>query len=277
MDNAPKKICVFTCIYGNYDTLIPVSAGLKRNANCDFVCFTDSHSLRSKTWRIVRYCPYESKEFQQAFSLFKRPVHANMVNTILCRSDLRLNPTLKQYDVCVYMDANIKIINSNLIFELLSRANPSDLLVLSKHPSQRNAYQEAELCSNPPKLVKYRSLCKYQNTDLKGQIQKYRVDQFPEDYPLFWNGFIIYLCPHARDMDMFYDLYTKEMINYCRDINRRFHAQGQVSLPYVLWKLRVPVCVVPNLFGNKNQLKRRNHIRPQAKRRNKRHAAGRKK
>ncbi len=227
-----KKICIYTCIYGDYDTL---KTHAKQNINCDYICLTDNPNLKSETWKIHLFLPSKLQAIRDAFPEYNGAIHANMVNTIICRSDLRLIPVLAEYDICVYIDGNMQITNPNLISNLLLQAKSTDLVVINKHRSRANAYQEAAFSSR---------LEKYQNTNLEGQISKYRKEGFPTQFPLFSNGFTVYLNPHSPLMDDFYRTYTEETINYCINNLFAFHIQGQVSLPYVLWKTSLPCCVI---------------------------------
>ena len=180
-------------------------------------------------------------------------IHANMVNTVLCRTDLRLIPVLAEYDICVYIDGNVQITNPKLIPNLLLQAKSTDLLLLNKHPLRQNAYQEATYSAA--------NVAKYKNTNLQKQISKYKIEGFPRTFPLFWNGFIIYLDPHSSLMDDFYGTYTQEAINYCIDKRFPYHSQGQVSLPYVVWKTSLPFCMVPPFMkrGCGPSMQRNNH------------------
>ena len=45
-----EKICVYTCITGNYDNLKDV---LVKEDNVDYICFTDNKYLSSSTWKIM--------------------------------------------------------------------------------------------------------------------------------------------------------------------------------------------------------------------------------
>ena len=46
-----KKLCVYTCITGDYDNLHEIEHPEK---NIDYYCFTNSKNLKSKTWKIIQ-------------------------------------------------------------------------------------------------------------------------------------------------------------------------------------------------------------------------------
>ncbi len=247
------KLCIYTCTYGDYDTIKPC---IKQNIpNVDYLCFTDNPKLTSNTWSVHVFEPRKLPIIQNTFPEYNTPIHANIINTVLMRTDLRLIPALSKYDICVYIDGNVEIVNRELISTLIMKAHANDLLIFAKHPARQNAYQEASFCQRPD--IAY--VQKYKNTDLRKQTTKYHSEKFPETYPLFSNGFIIYLDPQSPRMDGFYDLYTREMIQYCKNKNLRFHPQGQVSLPYVLWKLAIPVHIVPPIMYDKSAVILRSH------------------
>ena len=46
-----KKLCVYTCITGDYDNLHELEVQEK---NIDYFCFTNNKTLKSKTWKSVQ-------------------------------------------------------------------------------------------------------------------------------------------------------------------------------------------------------------------------------
>ena len=46
-----KKLCVYTCITGDYDDLHEIE---KPEKGVDYYCFTNNKNLKSKTWKIVQ-------------------------------------------------------------------------------------------------------------------------------------------------------------------------------------------------------------------------------
>jgi len=239
-EQKPKKICIYTCIYGNYDKL--QKCPVQDIKNCDYICLTDNPNLKSGTWKIHIFTPSKLQVIKDSFPAYNKKIHANMVNTMLCRSNLRLIPVLANYDICVYIDGNVEITNHELISNLLLRAKSTDLLILAKHRTRQNVYQEAIVSSKMPK---------YKNTNLQKQTLKYKNQGFPTEFPLFSNNFMVYLDPHSPLMDNFYTTYTQEAINYCINQQVRYHCKGQVSLPYVLWKTSTSFCMVASVMDSK--------------------------
>ena len=44
------KICVYTCITGDYDNLIEIK---NKEKNIDYYCFTNNKSIKSNTWNVI--------------------------------------------------------------------------------------------------------------------------------------------------------------------------------------------------------------------------------
>ena len=45
-----EKICVYTCIAGDYDDLNEV---LVKEEGIDYICFTNNKKIKSKTWKVI--------------------------------------------------------------------------------------------------------------------------------------------------------------------------------------------------------------------------------
>jgi FkbM family methyltransferase len=218
-----KKIAIYTCIYGGYDN---PKEYVEQDIECDYLCFTDNCNLRSNTFKIVVYEPLLAIPTVNA-----NTANVSIVNTVLARSDLFLMAPLRDYDICIMIDGNIELNKSNIISNVLKTVPHNNIdLVLSKHPWNNCIYQEAHFSMKIPK---------YNNTNLTSQITKYSQEGYPSHNGLYWNGIIFYLHPFAENMRHFYDLYTQELLEYHIDKLCRFHPQGQVSLPYTLWKLNM--------------------------------------
>ena len=44
-----KRICVYTCITGDYDNLKEIK---NKEKNIDYYCFTNNKNIKSKTWKV---------------------------------------------------------------------------------------------------------------------------------------------------------------------------------------------------------------------------------
>jgi hypothetical protein len=170
---------------------------------------------------------------------------------------LRLFPfcisELYGYDIIIYLDPNVRIVDTVFLQPLLEayRKVPDFDLMLSAHPWRDCIYEEALLSQG---------ILKYTNTDLEGQIRNYRRQGFPEHGGLYWNGLIVYnrRCNHSR-LAAFQRKYWLETIKYNK--TPYAHPQGQVSLPYCLWKAGLKLVVLPQVYAS-SSVEVRPHLRP---------------
>jgi len=44
-----KKVCVYTCITGDYDNLKEIK---NKEKNIDYYCFTNNKNIKSNTWKV---------------------------------------------------------------------------------------------------------------------------------------------------------------------------------------------------------------------------------
>ena len=93
-----NKIVVYTCITNNYDSLKEIKYV---EEGVSYICFTDNDKLTSKTWKIV-YLDSNLIDLNLSFVTQQRFIK-------LCPHKL---DCLKNYDISVWIDANIIINNS---------------------------------------------------------------------------------------------------------------------------------------------------------------------
>lgn len=129
-------------------------------------------------------------------------------------------------DASVWMDGSAHVRDGRfaaLARELLGQHQ----LVLWDHPEDRDClYQEAAHCWDWPK---------YAAEPLRDQVRAYRDAGMPEHFGLWATGCIARR--HTPEMRALGEAWLEE--------NRRWSIQDQVSLPYLLWKLRIE----PASFG----------------------------
>jgi hypothetical protein len=160
---------------------------------------------------------------------------------------------LDGYGIIIYFDPNVRILDPSFVEQILRRYEETrDFdLMLSAHPWNVCLYQEGRDSQAIPK---------YKNTDLEGQMASYRREGFPADAGLYWNGFIVYnrSCDRSR-LRQFQNKYWHEVIAYNKTSHA--HSQGQVSLPYCLWKSGLKVVTLPQLYQAPS-LEIRSHLIP---------------
>jgi hypothetical protein len=233
----PLKVCVYTAMFAGYDRIVEHEP---QTVDCDFIVFTDDTS--------------NVPAGQLRASVKSNP--GNQTSPALQNGWLRLFPfeipELNDYEIVIYIDANVRIRDSSFVEQILRRCEETaDFdLMLSAHPWNVCLYQEA--CDS-------QKIAKYNNTDLEGQIASYRSEGFPVDAGLYWNGLIVYnqTGDQAR-VRQFQERYWRELIAYNKTPDA--HPQGQVSLPYCLWKSGLELVTLPQLYQSPS-LEIRAHLR----------------
>ena len=221
----PLKVCVYTAMFAAYDRILE---HVPQTADCDFIVFTDdtSNVPAGQLRAIVKNNP------------------GHQTSPALQNGWLRLFPfeipELNEYEILIYIDANVRIRESSFVVEILKRREETaDFdLMLSAHPWNVCLYKEAR---------DSQKIAKYKNTDLEGQIAFYRSQNFPANAGLYWNGLIV--CTRTCDrfrVRQFQERYWHELIAYNKTPDA--HPQGQVSLPYCLWKSGLKLVTLPQLY-----------------------------
>lgn len=151
-----NKICVYTCITGDYDNLKPIS----RELGVDYICFTNNRLLTSKTWDIV-YIDDEE----------------NIGNIALARKyKIIINDYIKEkYDISVWVDGAV-VIRGSIIDFLETKCNLKEYdMVVFNHSVRSCVYEEAAA------IVKHR---KEKLSKVKKTIEFLEKENFPKEHGL---------------------------------------------------------------------------------------------
>lgn len=236
---SPAKVCVYTAMFAGYDRILE---HIPQTVDCDFMIFTDDKSgMPTDRFRII----IKDNPGDQTSPSLK--------NTWLRLFPFDI-PELNGYQILIYIDANVRICDPSFVEQILRRCEDTDDfdLMLSEHPWNVCLYQEAR---------DSRQIGKYKNTDLERQIATYRREGFPTNAGLYWNGLIVYnrACDQPR-VRQFLQMYWHELIAYNRTSDPDPRPQGQVSLPYCLWKSGLKLVTIPQLYKSPS-LEIRPHLR----------------
>lgn len=249
------KICLYVCIYGNYDAL---QKQIKQDIEMDYLCFTDNTDIKNfddeHLFKIIKYIPLDDFKDKPNFN----PINYNIINTHLARTNLFLLEPLKKYDIVIYLDANAKLTKPNVISNILKSVdiNKCDLII-SKHPWRNCIYDEMIASQDKNNFF----VQKYENTDFNTMANKYLSLNYPKKNGLYWTGFIFYLHPFESYMKIFYDTFLKEKLNYIKDITKYYHPHCQSILPFVLHALKMDYHVIPPYFYCNNGIEIVHHLR----------------
>ncbi len=209
-----EKICVYTCITGDYDDLKEVKI---QEEGIDYICFTNNRNINSKTWKIIYV---EDKKLDNHYLSRK----LKMIG----------DPYLDQnYTLSIYIDASI--IFKKSVKEFLKKYFDvkKDLFAACKHNVRSSIKEEAEAC-----IVKGKD----KEEIIKKQLKFYEKENFKDNLGLLEMTLIIKRHNHPlvkKTMKLWFEMILK------------YSKRDQLSFMYCLSKTKLPVKVIPlNVWRN---------------------------
>lgn len=200
-----NKIAVYTCITGNYDTLLEIS---EKSDKIDYICFTDNKNLKSSTWKIRYLSEVDSGGILSDSLPFVKK--QRLIKILSHRF-------LFEYDITLWIDANIKIQHDIYDFITSFDLNACPIYT-NKHPTRKCIYQESVA------VVKLRK-DKYEN--FRNQILRYKNERFPANFGLAETNLIL------RDNRNLKNSLLE--LKWAKEILQGSH-RDQLSFNYVIWK-----------------------------------------
>ncbi len=201
-----KKGIVFTCITGNYDSLIDHKY---INPDWDYVCFTDDLSIRNdknKSWKLKKLV---FTKLDDARNQRWHKLHPHIL--------------FPQYEYSLYVDGNV-IIRSRKFFNLIYDLTKKNIkIAIGLHPERNSLYEEAEECIRIGKDLK---------EVIEKQIKIIKKDKFPKDFGMFENNVMLRKHNDRQIIKLMTDWWWW-IENYSR--------RDQLSLTYVAWKNKVKI------------------------------------
>lgn len=220
----PRRRAIYTAIYGGYDTLKPVAGADKlREQGIDLICFTDDVNLSHPDWQ-MRRMPARHAHPRLDAKYYKLLPHL----------------VLPEYDDTLWLDASFEIEDARCAETLFAYLDDAPL-ALFLHPERGCLYEEAEFCRTMPK---------YADQDIAGQVKHYREAGLPERFGLFAGGII------GRRND---DANVRSLNEQWMAENLRFTYQDQLSLAYLLWKMSLKPSVFRQYLWRPSGLVWRDH------------------
>ena len=157
-----KKICVYTCITGDYDNLKELK---KVEDNIDYYCFTNNHNIKSRTWTII-HIDNDGLDNQRLSRKIKIIGHS----------------ILNDYDVCVWQDASV-VFNKSIIEFINNYYNDEkDIICIPRHYCRKSVKEEAKECIR---------LKKDNKEVINELLYFYKKEKFKDDLGLFENTVFI--------------------------------------------------------------------------------------
>ena len=155
-----NKICVYTCITGNYDYLPPCY----HEEGIDYICYTNNKNVKSKDWKIIY-------------------IEDQKLNNVKLARKIKILGTeeLKKYDVTLWIDGIIDFNTS--IKEFIDKYVDLDNydLIGFKHESRTSINEEIIACYENDKI----------SLDEAIKVQKYYIEnKYPDTNQLIESGLL---------------------------------------------------------------------------------------
>ena len=206
------KICVYTCITGNYDNLNEIK---NSEDDIDYYCFTNNKNLESKTWKIIQ-------------------IDNNGLNNRLLARKIKIlghSAINDKYDIAIWADADVvwQAPISNFIEAYFKNTN----FAIFKHHVRTNIHDEAITCllvrkDNKENIVKILDF--YKNTG------------YPDNNGLCESTVFIKNPKNQQVIET-----TKIWYNMVKEYSPR----DQLSFNYAVWKTGLEVNYIDlNVWGN---------------------------
>ena len=201
-----KKLCVYTCITGNYDNLHEIEHPEK---NIDYYCFTNNKHLKSKTWQIIQIKDdkLDNVRLARKIKILGHPI----IN--------------EKYEITVWSDADV--IWQKSISDFVQEYFKNNTLAIFKHHARDNIFDEAIACLRLRK-------------DNKEIIQKvlnyYQSVGYPDN-----NG----LCESTVFIKNIKNPQVTETMQIWFDMVKNFSRRDQLSFNYAAWKTDLKIDYIP--------------------------------
>lgn len=201
-----EKICVYTACFGNHDK----PAEIEGLGPVEAHCFTDDPNFTSRTWIVHHRRPR-----------FNQPrMDAKWYKMSACH----LFPEL---DASIYLDSSIVVRRGDvLVSSLLSHINYASTAFFEHPEGPRTLEEEAEFSL---------TMGKYQGEPLREQVAHYRLVGLPQGERLLAGGCIVR--SHEANVSWLEKAWFDECLHWS--------VQDQLSLPYVLWRLKADPEIIP--------------------------------
>lgn len=208
-----KKVCIYTCITGDYDNLKEVS---NIEDDFDYICFTNNKNITSSTWKIIN-------------------IEDNIDNAKLARKIKILghNYIKENYDMSIWVDANFYDFKFTKFIDDYREEISKYSLIGFKHSVRNCAYKEAEKCikmeKDNPELI-------------KKEIIFLKKENYPDNNGLIESGFLF---RKHNDVKVF------QTMNIWFDMVLNYSKRDQISFNYSAFKTAIDFKLLElNIYNN---------------------------
>lgn len=162
MLNLKNKNVIYTCITGNYE---PLEDPFAITPGFDYVCFTNSPSIKSNVWKILPI-----------------PKELDGLSEVKKQRCIKINAHkyLPQYELSVWVDGSVKLLKN--LNPFISEKCKDGYIFIPKHPQRSCIYDEMDACIKQKKDTA---------EHIEPQRKKYKEEKFPEKYGLVQSNIIV--------------------------------------------------------------------------------------
>ena len=207
-----KKICVYTCITGDYDNLHEIT---NMEKGVDYICFTNNKKIKSNTWKIVYI------------------KNGNLDNHHLSRKIKMLGHPIifKNYDISVWMDASI--VWQKSIKSFVAKYLKNAPFAAFKHSQRKTIQEEAIACLRSQKDSK---------DNILRTLSFLKSENFPDNNGLF--EMTVFIKKHN-------DPSVIKTMEIWFDTNQKYSKRDQLSFMYSVWKTGLKINTINlNVWNN---------------------------
>ena len=207
------RFCVYTCITGGYDNLLPIHCFAP---NIDYVAFTDNVNIVSNGWE-VRPLPKDLDSIESN-------VNKNRY--------MKMHPdVVGDYDYAIYVDGLVEIY-SNLT-NMINVINPLYGIAIHNHFFRNCIFDE----------IKFFKINRYGNPDkMNALASSYEEQGFPHNYGVLECTMILTDLHNEKGKRILDDWWNEHL--------KQDAGRDQLTLPYVLWKQGIAVSEIGTLGNN---------------------------
>lgn len=212
------QVVIYTCVAGGYDALL---SPLYRSEHIKYMLLTDDENLKVDGWET---------------HLFPEEVRKLGTNAMASRY-LKSHPHelfAKSFDASIYVDGNVQPVSDLSYY--VGLIDPEAGLSMHRHRVRDSIADEAIAC---------KALGKGDPIAIDREIEHYVAMGFPLDYGLLETNIVA--------TDLHSDISHRILSEWWDTMNKAQSGRDQLSLPYVLWKLGIPVEIVATMGCNPYQ------------------------
>jgi hypothetical protein len=180
--NEPK-IAYITAIYGNYE--VSCKPFVQQTIPTDFICFTDNENIINNGW-IIDVTPYHynnksSIDNDTYINSLKNNSHTFNIAKYYKQNFYNI-PILKKYDVIIWIDGSIEIINENTSNLIIKNINEYKIIGWEHEYRQGNLKNEVDASTDSRYTSTFWNNQSQPIQDVLGQYNTYIDNGYDENY-----------------------------------------------------------------------------------------------